>query len=150
MSAVYLMLWSNASVRGIITEQALHIFCLYDFMQHVLVHDVNGCKSRTYVKKLFKTLCRENAQFMEFKQPLRPAVASTKMQLTPTAGMTVMGLQALLQALGNKVNEDTRNIVEHTFARYMAGDWSTLIMVDLEAYEQKPSCHYNFMPPQAQ
>jgi hypothetical protein len=119
MSAVYLMLWSNASVRGIITEHALHIFCLYDFMQHVLVHDVNGCKSRTYVKKLFKTLCRENAQFMEFKKPLRPAVASTKMKLTPT------------------------------LANYMLGDRSSVIEVDLEqvAHPHIPSFHPNFMPP---
>ena len=145
------MLWNNAYVRGIITEHALHIFCLYDFMQHVLVHDVNGCRSRTYVKKLFKTLCRENAQFMEFKKPLRPAVASTKMQLTPTAGMTVMGLQALLQALGQHVSAAVRPFVEATLANYMLGDHSSVIEVDLEqaAHPQIPSFHPNFMPPYA-
>jgi hypothetical protein len=130
MSAVYLMLSSNASVRGIITEHGMHIFCLYDFMQHVLVHDVNGRKSRTYVKNLFKTLCRENSQFMEFKKTLRPAVASTKMQLTPTA---------------------VRPFVEATLANYMLGDRSSVIEVDLEqaAHPQIPSFHPNFMPPYA-
>jgi hypothetical protein len=151
MSAVYLMLWSNASVRGITTEHGMHVFCLYDFMQHVLVHDANGRKSRTYVKKLFKTLCSENAQFMEIRKPLRPAVASTKMQVTPTPGMTVVGLQALLQALGQHVSATLRPCVEATLANYMLGDHSSVIEVDLEqaAHPQIPSFHPNFMPPYA-
>ena len=150
MSAVYLMLWSNASVRGILTEDGQHIFCLLDFMQLVL-HDANGCKSRTYVNKLFKTLCSENAQFMEIRKPLRPAVASTKMQVTPTPGMTVVGLQALLQALGQHVSATLRPCVEATLANYMLGDRSSVIAVDLEqaAHPQIPAFHPNFMPPYA-
>jgi len=150
MSAVYLMLWSNASVRGILTEDGQHIFCLLDFMQLVL-HDANGRKSRMYVKNLFKTVCRENAQFMKIRKPMRPAVASTKMMVTPTPGMTVVGLQALLQALGQHVSATLRPCVEATLANYMLGDRSSVIEVDLEqaAHPQIPAFHPNFMPPYA-
>jgi hypothetical protein len=65
-------------------------------------------------------------------------------------GTTVMGLQALMNVLDNKVNQDSRWIVEDIFARYIAGDMSMLTVVDLNApdYEQYPNNHYNFMPPQ--
>jgi hypothetical protein len=150
MSAVYLMLWSNASVRGIITENGLHVFATHDFMQHV-ISGKGPQKSRKFIKNLWKDICLNNSQFMEFKKPLRPAVASTKMQLTPIPGMTVMGLQALLQALGKHVSADLRQCVEATLANYMLGDRSSVIEVDLEqaAHPQIPSFHPNFMPPYA-
>lgn len=150
MSAVYLMLWSNASVRGIITENGLHVFSSYDFME-LVISGKGPRKSRKFIHKLWKDICLNNSQFMEVKKTLRPAVASTKMQLTPTAGMTVMGLQALLHALDKHVSATLRPFVEATLANYMLGDRSSVIEVDLNqtAHPQIPSFHPNFMPPNA-
>jgi hypothetical protein len=83
---------------------------------------------------------------MELQQYFGSVVPSTNM----IPGTTVMGLQALMNVLDNKVNQDSRWIVEDIFARYIAGDMSMLTVVDLNApdYEQYPNNHYNFMPPQ--
>jgi hypothetical protein len=73
------------------------------------------------------------------------------MKKTPTAGMSVMGLQALLHVLGNQVSATLRPFVEATLANYMAGDRCMTIEVDLNAtvHPQIPSFHPNFMPPNA-
>jgi hypothetical protein len=65
--------------------------------------------------------------------------------------MTVVGLQALLQALGHHVSATLRPCVEATLANYVLGDHSSVIAVDLEqaAHPQIPSFHPNFMPPYA-
>ena len=141
MLAVYLHFGGDATLRGMMTCDGMHVFSIYEFVMFV-------CNKKTlkYARRIWKNLKNDTAKFMELQQYFVSPVPSTNM----IPGMTVMGLQALMNVLGNKVNEDSRNIVEYTFARYMAGDWSSFIVVDLEAYEQKPSCHYNFMPPQAQ
>jgi hypothetical protein len=70
----------------------------------------------------------------------------------PTAGMTVAGSRAVLDVLGNKVSEACRKTVQDIFARYMLGDKSMLVFVNLNDKEhpQIPDLsRYNFQPPTA-
>ena len=78
------------------------------------------------------------------------AVPNKKRRNTPpTAGMTVAGLQALLDVLGNRVAEARRKVVGDIFARYILGDWSMLVYVNLNAtvHPQIPHLSHNFHPP---
>jgi len=151
MFVVYLLLGGrDASVGGIITPDGFHVFSIYDFMQ-LVISGKGPRKSRKYVLNLWNDICRQNSQFTEVKGTLDVAVPSTKMKKTPTAGMSVMGLQALLHVLGNQVSATLRPFVEATLANYMAGDRCMTIEVDLNAtvHPQIPSFHPNFMPPNA-
>ena len=146
MSAVYLLLGSDAIVKGITTPDGMHVFSIYEFLELVLI----GNKSRKYVKNLWKTLSRDTSKFTEVKEDLVMAVPITKMRKTkPTTGTTVMGLQALMHVLGNQVNAELRPFVETTLAHYTAGYRGMIVEVDLNArvHPQIPSFHYNFMPP---
>ena len=146
MSVVYLLLGGrDASVGGIITPDGFHVFSIYDFMIIVLI----GNKSRKDVQNLWKDICRQNSQFMEVQGTLGLAVPSTKMPKTPpTAGMSVMGLKGVLDALGYRVSEACRKTVEDIFARYHAGDKSTIVEMNLNDKEHKiPHFNYNFQPP---
>ncbi len=62
----------------------------------------------------------------------------------------------MMYVLDKKVDENFHTIVETTFARYMSGDRSMIIEVDLNStvpfFNAKPygdilSLHYNFKPP---
>jgi hypothetical protein len=149
MSVVYLLLGDRDSVvKGIITPDGFFIFSIYDFLQKVLI----GNKNRTYVKKLWHTLCTQNIQFMYVQGTLGLAVTSSKMPKTPpTAGTTIAGLKAVLDVLGNRVAEPCRKVLEDIFARYAAGDRSMVVVVNLNdtSYPQIPHFSYNFQPPTA-
>jgi hypothetical protein len=142
MLAVYLKL-GDMTLRGMIAMDGMHIFAIHDFIMFV-------CNKKTlpYAKRIWKNLRNDTAKFMELQQYFGSDVSSTNM----IPGTTVMGLHALMNVLDNKVNQDSRWIVEDVFARYLAGDRSMLTVVDLNAtnYEQNPYNHYNFMPPQSQ
>jgi hypothetical protein len=89
---------------------------------------------------------------MEVQETLALAVPSTKMPKTPpTAGTTILGLKGVLDVLGNFVTEGCRKAVEDIFARYMAGDMSMLVHVNLNQNEhpQIPHFNYNLQPPTA-
>jgi hypothetical protein len=109
--------------------------------------------SRMYVKDFWKKLCKRNSQFTQVQGTLDLAVRSTKMPKTPpTAGTTVAGLRGVLDVLGNFVTPECRKTVEDIFARYMLGDWSMLVFVNLndKSHPQIPDfSHYNFHPPTA-
>ena len=78
MSVVYLLLGDRDSVvKGIITPDGFFIFSIYDFLQKVLI----GNKNRTYVKKLWHTLCTQNIQFMYVQGTLGLTVTSSKMPI---------------------------------------------------------------------
>ncbi|MBV5267684.1 MAG: hypothetical protein JZU67_04100, partial [Burkholderiaceae bacterium] len=94
---------------------------------------------------LWKRLTSDTSKFTEVKESLILAVPSTKLMKLTTPGMTITGLQGLLSLL--KVDEDIRPIVEDTFARYMSGDTSMLIEVDLNSTVPPENLHYNFEPP---
>ena len=148
MSVVYLLLGGrDATIGGIITPDDFHVFSIYDFMQIVLI----GHKNRTYVKKLWKGICSRHSHFMEVQGTLGLAVPSTKTRKTPpTAGTTVAGLKGVLDALGNFVAVDCRQVVEDIFARYAAGDRSMIVEIDLNAkVHDIPRFSYNFQPPTA-
>ena len=148
MSVVYLLIGCDGNVGGIITPDGFHVFSIYDFMQIVLI----GGKSRKYVQNLWNDICRQNAQFMQVQGTLALAVPSKKRRNTPpTAGTTVVGLKGILDVLGNRVAEARRETVEGIFARYMIGDWSMLVDVNLNATvnPQIPRLSYNFQPPTA-
>jgi hypothetical protein len=149
MSVVYLLLGGrDETIGGIITPDGFHVFSIYDFMQIVLI----GHKNHTYVKKLWKGICRRHSHFMEVQGTLGLAVPSTKMPKTqPTAGTTVAGLKGILDVLGNYVAEDCHKVVEDIFVRYMTGEKSMIVDVDLNAtvHPQIPRFNYNFQPPTA-
>jgi hypothetical protein len=140
MLAVYLNL-GDVTLKGMIAMDGMHVFAIYDFMMFV-------CHKKTlqYAKRIWKNLRNDTAKFMELQQYFGSVVPCNNM----IPGTTVMGLQALMNVLDTKVNQESRWIVEDIFARYLAGDRSMLTVVDLNApdYEQYPNNHYNFMPPQ--
>jgi len=149
MSVVYLLLGGeDCIIGGIITPDGFHVFSIYDFLQIVLISG----KSRKYVAKVWKDICRRHSHFMEVQGTLGLAVPSTKMRKAePTAGTTIMGLKGLLDVLGNTVAAACRKVVEDIFARYIAGDRSMLVEVNLNDKEhpQIPDLNYNFQPPTA-
>jgi hypothetical protein len=144
MLAVYLNL-GDVTLRGMIAMDGMHVFAIYDFMMFV-------CHKKTlqYAKRIWKNLRNDTAKFMELQQYFGSVVQSTN----TIPGTTVMGLHALMNVLvlDNKVNQESRWIVEDIFGRYLTGDRSMLTVVDLNAtdYQQTPNNHYNFMPPQSQ
>ncbi len=154
MSVAYLLLGQphvdekcDPFIKGIITPDHFHIFSIYDFLQKILI----GNKNRTYVKKLWTTLCRQHTQFMEVEGILDLAVRSSKMPKTPpTAGTTVAGLRGVLDVLNdNQVTVANRRTLEDIFARYAAGDMSMIVEVNLNDKEHPhiPLFNYNFQPP---
>ena len=149
MSVVYLLLGGHDEiVKGIITPDGFHIFSIYDFMQIVMI----GKKSHTYVKREWKKLSSHHSHFMEVRGTLALAVPSSKMPNTaPTAGTTIAGLKGVLDVLGNSVAGARRKTVEDIFARYMLGDRSMVVEVNLNAtvHPHIPRLSYNFQPPTA-
>ena len=149
MSVVYLLLGGHDEiVKGIITPDGFHIFSMYDFMKIVMI----GNKSHTYVKKQWQKLSSQHSHFTEVQGTLALAVPSPKMPNTaPTAGTTIVGLKGVLDVLGNSVSPARRKTVEDIFARYMLGDRSMVVEVNLNAtvHPQIPRLSYNFQPPTA-
>ncbi len=89
---------------------------------------------------------------MEVRGTLALAVPSSKMPKTaPTAGTTVVGLKGVLDVLGNSVVPARRKVLEDIFTRYMLGDWSMLVYVNLNStvHPHIPRLSYNFQPPTA-
>ena len=158
MSVAYLLLGGPDAyqerdpwVGGIITPDRFHVFSIYDFIEIVLIPHANGRKiSRKDARNLWLDICRQNSQFMEVKGTLGLAVTSDKMPKTPpTAGTTVAGLYGVLYALGNKVSEANRKVLYDIFARYMTGDRSMIVEVNLndKKHSKIPRFNYNFQPP---
>jgi hypothetical protein len=150
MSVAYLLLGGqDCFIGGIITPDGYHVFSIYEFLQKVLI----GNKNRTYVKKLWTTICNQNSQFMHVQGTLDLAVPSSKMpKREPTAGTTVAGLRAVLDVLSrNHVTDANRKVLEDIFARYATGDRSMLVEVNLndQSYPQIPRFSYNLQPPTA-
>ena len=149
MSVVYLLLGGGyTNIGGIFTPDGFHVFSIHDFMLIVLT----GKKSRKYVQNLWACICRQHSQFMEVPGTLALAVPSTKMpKRKPIAGTTVAGLSAVLNVLGSGVAPDCRKVVEDIFARYMLGDRSMIVEVNLHhtQHPQIPRLSYNFQPPTA-
>ena len=138
MSAVYLVI-CDSTVKGITTGDGMWVFSVTDFINLVCQ------KTGSYARLLWKRLIYDTSKFTEVKEALVLAVPSTKIRKFTTPGMTIEGLQELLCML--KVDEDIRLIVEDTFARYMSGDTSMLIDVDLNSTVSPVSLPYNFEPP---
>jgi hypothetical protein len=164
MSVVYMLLGRpnafgnkcDAICKGILTPDNYHVFSILDFLQIVLSSCPEPQKSRKAVQKLWRDVCRCNAQFMEVQGTLGLAVPTPKMRKTDpkagaTAGMTVPGLRALLDVIGNhQVSAACRRVVEDIFARYMLGDKSMLVQINLnDKVHRIPSFSYNFQPPTA-
>ncbi len=158
MSVVYLLLGgpdadqkSEQFIGGIITPDHCLVFSIYEFLEKVLIYNRGKPRSRTYVKGLWNTICKQNPQFMQVQGTLDLAVRSSKMpRYPPTAGTTVAGLWAVLHVLGsNHVTDANRKGLEDIFARYHAGDTSMLVFVNLDDKEhpQIPRFSYNFQPP---
>lgn len=138
MSAVYLVI-GDATVKGITTSDGMKVFSATDFIKIVCR------KTGSYARLLWSRLIRDTSKFTEVREALVLAIPSTKLMKLTTPGMTITGLQELLCLL--KVDEDIRPIVEDTFTRYMSGDTSMLIEVDLNSTVSPENLHYNFEPP---
>ena len=158
MSVAYLLLGGPDAyqerdpwVGGIITPDRCHVFSIYDFIEIVVLPHSNGRKiSRRDAQNMWVDICRQNSQFMEVKGTLGLAVTSDKMPKTPpTAGTTVAGLYGVLYALGNKVSEANRKVLYDIFARYMTGDRSMIVEVNLndKKHSKIPRFNYTFQPP---
>ena len=157
MSVAYLLLGGpdadqgfDPYVKGIVTPDRFHVFEIYDFLQIVLTENRN----RTGIKKLWKDICKQNAQFMYVEGTLDLLSPSSKMRKTEpkkgaSPGTTVAGLHALLHVLGrNHVTDANRKVLEDIFARYHAGDRSMVVEIDLNAkVHDIPRFNYNFQPP---
>jgi hypothetical protein len=150
MSVVYLKLVNDETVRGITTRDGMQIFSTYDFLNLVCQ------KTGSYSRPLWKRLISKNSEFIEIEKDLVLAIPSTKRIKHRTPGMTVMGLQKLLHMLNKKVTGDMYTSVETTLVRYMNGDTSMVIELDLnktirrfrkQSYMNNLSLHYNFEPP---
>jgi hypothetical protein len=138
MSTVYLVI-GNSNIKGITTSEGMRVFSVTDFINIVCR------KTGSYARLIWKRLTSDTSKFTEIKEALVLAVPSTKIRKFTTPGMTIDSLQELLCLL--KVDEDIRPIVEDTFARYMNGDTSMLIEVDLNMTVSPENLHYNFKPP---
>jgi hypothetical protein len=138
MSAVYLVI-GNSNIKGITTSDGMKVFSTTEFIKIVCR------KTGSYARLLWKRLTSDTSKFIEIKEALVLAIPSTKIRKFTTPGMTIDGLQELLWLL--KVDEDIRPIVEDTFTRYMNGDTSMLIEVDLNSTVSPENLHYNFEPP---
>jgi hypothetical protein len=164
MSVVYLLLGGpnafgnrcDAFVKDIVTPDGFHVFSIPDFLQIVLSSYPESQKNRKAVQKVWRDICRCNTQFMEVQGTLSLAVPTPKMRKTDpkagaTAAMTVPGLKALLDVLGNhQVSAACRRVVEDIFARYMLGDKNMLVQINLnDKVHHIPSFSYNFQPPTA-
>jgi hypothetical protein len=154
MSVAYLLLGGpdvsqrcDPFVKGIVTPDRLHVFSIIDFLQIVL----RVCINRKHAEKLWKTICKQNSQFMYVPGTLDLLAPSTKMpENQPTAGTTVAGLRAVLDVLSrNHVTDANRKVLEDIFARYATGDRSMIVEIDLNAQEhpEVPHFNYNFQPP---
>ena len=157
MSVAYLLLGGpdadqgfDPYVKGIVTPDRFHVFEIYDFLQIVLTENRN----RTGIKKLWRDICKQNAQFMYVQGTLDLLAPSSKMRKTEpkkgaSPGTTVAGLQAVLHVLGrNHVTDANRKVLEDIFARYHAGDRSMVVEIDLNAkVHDIPRFNYNFQPP---
>ena len=139
MYAVYLKFGSHMTLRGMVAWDGMHVFSILDFMM-LICHN----KTEKYAKRIWNNLKKDTAKFMELQHYFGSSVPNTDV----IPGTTVMGLRALMNVLGNTVNEDFRPLVEDTFARYIAGDWSMLTVVDWNSpvHEQNLRQHYNFKP----
>jgi hypothetical protein len=171
MSAIYLkpvaddIVMDNALIRGITTYDNMQVFAVYDYINIVCR------KTGQYAKRVWRELIRDTSKFSEVQKELLLAIPSTKIMNFKTPGMTVMGLQRLLYILDKKVDQDLRPIVYMTLARYIEGDRSMVIEVDLSVTSHGPiqktkdilarhntlfntklhgnllRLHYNFEPP---
>ena len=153
MSVVYLLLGGrDAVVRGIITPDGFYVLSIYAFLQIVLISGTEHRKSLDYVKKLWKNVCRQHSHFMEVEGTVPLAVPSTKMPKTPpTAGTTIEGLKGVLDVMGSRVSAANRKVFEDIFARYIVGDRSMFVQVNLNVpvHPQIPLFSYNLQPPTA-
>jgi hypothetical protein len=147
---VYLKLVNDETVRGITTSDGIQVFSTYDFLNLLFQ------KTGSYSRLLWKRLISKTSEFIEVEKDLVLTIPSTKRIKHRTPGMTVMGLQKLLHMLNKKVTGDLYTSVEATLARYMSGDTSMVIELDLnktgrcfrkQSYINNLSLHYNFEPP---
>ena len=142
MSAILLKLLDDGIVTGMTTRDGIQVFSLHDFIKIVCQ------KNELYAKRLWRQL-KCTCNFTEFS-------LNITMLKHKTPGMTIMGLQRLLNILNKRVDVHVRPIVEDVFARYMSGDTSMIIEADV-AYDNTLfntklhgnllSLHYNFEPP---
>ena len=148
MSILHLKL-GDTNVKGITTGDGVQVFSIYDFI------NVACQKTGTYSRKKWKRLISSTSKFTEVTEDLGLPTTTRKTRWT-TPGMTIMGLQTLLHIINKEVKEDSRIIIETTFARYMQGDTSMITEVDLKPrsslfntkkYGHVLRLHYNFEPP---
>jgi hypothetical protein len=140
MSALFLRLAGDATVRATITADGEHVFSVYDFLDLVCPN------SKSYASVTWSRLTDENSVY---RDEIKFTMVYLKLQnvglsddkkrrFRKTPVMTLQGLQHLLVILGNKVSAEFRQIVLGVFTRYMAGDRSMLQEVEANAVSDAP------------
>ena len=134
MAQLVLKLMHDSRVRGMIAQDGIQRFSVYDFISIIARKSDDGA----YARKTFGNLIKEGN---EYREELSRYVYSFKFpglgqRETPT--MTIRGLARLLQILGGKVAAEFRKEVEEIFTRYTAGDMSMVEEIEANAASDAP------------
>jgi hypothetical protein len=126
MSLVLFKLAKDATVHGIRSPCGTYFFSTYDF--------INGLCQRSgkYAYSVWDSVLAEDAMLNEKRKLVHSTKSNVNYQLDPikkrrpTPVMTLMGLRALVEALGNRAKADPSRRFEDIYARFMTGDTSVV------------------------
>lgn len=137
MSSLVLKLLDKAggsSVRGMLGQDGIQAFSVYDFMTIACGYGNSGATARNE----FKRLTSEGSEFKNEVVALCYYLKFPGSGQRETPCMTIRGLQRLLMILGGKVAAKFREIIEGTFTRVMAGDQSLIEVINANAASEAP------------
>jgi hypothetical protein len=145
MSELVLTLAADATVRGAITSDKEHVFCVFDFINLACnKRDTFGnkvwerltCKKSVYKEELDELSTKEFVNGLFGQDDQISHIKKMRRRRVPV--MTLRGLQRLMMILGGKVASEFRHLVEGVFTRYMSGDRSMLQEVEANAASSAP------------
>ena len=131
MSARVLKLEGHVQhVRIMTISNGPRVFSIIDFVNLVCTSE-----SENYARRLWphlKPLFELHALVVVVPLRYKPPVMT---RLGPATNL--MGLQRLLLVLGDKVNDEFRQVDDNAFTRFMAGDTSRFIEADFNSTRKK-------------
>ena len=126
MSLVLFKLAKDATVHGIRSPCGTYFFSTYDFINSVCQ------RSGKYAYSVWDSVLAEDAMLNEKRKLVHSTKSNVNYQLDPikkrrpTPVMTLMGLRALVEALGTRAKADPSRRFEDIYARFMTGDTSVV------------------------
>lgn len=124
----------GSSVRGMVTQNGMQVFSVYDFMTIACGYGNSGCSARNEFKRLIKDGSEYKKEIVA--QCYNLHFPGQRGPATPC--MTIRGLQRLLMIMGGKVAAEYRETIEGTFTRVMAGDQSLIEVINANAASDAP------------